>query len=200
MSSKGAGSILPISIHNDTLFFLFGKENELAETPGFSDFGGGIDGNETPLQTAYREGAEELTGFLGDGKELEQLIQKNGGTYNISHGTYHMHLFALDYDENLPKYYNQNHRFLWNRMDKEKLEKTKLFEKSEIRWFSIEDMKTHKKEFRHFYQEIVDELIEKKAEIEAFVRRKQNPKKKQNSIKKMGGKRTKKTRKQRGGK
>ena len=188
----GAGSILPITIHNNTLFFLFGKENELAETPGFSDFGGGIDGNETPLQTAYREGAEELTGFLGDGKELEQLIKKNGGTYNITHGTYHMHLFSLHYDENLPKYYNQNHRFLWNRMDKKKLEKTKLFEKSEIRWFSIADMKKHKKDFRNFYQEIVELLIQDEVNIKAFAE-------KNLGVKRTSTKRTKKTRKQRGG-
>jgi hypothetical protein len=50
----------------------------------------------------------------------------------------------MTYDENLPKYFNQNHRFLWNRMDKQELEKTKLFEKSEIQWFSVKDMKKHR--------------------------------------------------------
>jgi 8-oxo-dGTP pyrophosphatase MutT (NUDIX family) len=187
-----AGSILPITIHKNQLFFLFGKENELAETPGFSDFGGGVDNGETPFRTAMREGAEELTGFLGNEKEIEKMIKNSGGTYNITHGTYHMHLFALEYDENLPKYYNQNHHFLWNRMNKTKLEKTKLFEKAEIRWFSISDMKKHKKEFRNFYQEIVDILIQDEANIKAFVEKRMKKEK-------SGVKQSKKTRKHRGG-
>ena len=167
-----AGSILPISIHNGELFFLFGKENDLADTPGFSDFGGGVDNGETPYKTALREGAEELTGFLGGEKEIEELIRKNGGTYNMQHNTYHMHLFVIDYDNNLPTYYNQNHRFLWSRMDNEELEKTKLFEKAEIRWFSISDMKSHRSEFRNFYQEIVDKFIENQENIYHFIENK----------------------------
>ena len=163
-----AGSILPVAIHKNQLFFLFGKENELADTPGFSDFGGGVDNGETPYKTALREGAEELTGFLGDEIEIEKLIQKNGGTYNLTHGTYHMHIFAIDYDENLPKYYNHNHQFLWNRMNKHQLEKTKLFEKAEIRWFSIANMKKDRSLFRIFYQEIVDILIKHSSKIKKF--------------------------------
>ena len=164
-----AGSILPVAMHNNKLYFLFGKENEFADTPGFSDFGGGVDNNETPYKTALREGAEELTGFLGDEIQLEALIHKNGGTYNITTGPYHMHIFFLNYDENLPKYYNQNHRFLWNRMNKRELEDTKLFEKEEIRWFSIAEMKKQKEEFREFYRDIVDILIKESRKIQQFI-------------------------------
>jgi len=164
-----AGSILPVALHNNKLYFLFGKENEFADTPGFSDFGGGVDNNETPYKTALREGAEELTGFLGNETELEGLINKNGGTYNITTGTYHMHIFSLNYDENLPKYYNQNHAFLWNRMDKQQLENTKLFEKEEIRWFSLADMKKHRDEFREFYRNNLDILIKESRKIHRFV-------------------------------
>jgi len=154
-----AGSILPFTIHNGKVYFLFGKENALADTPGFSDFGGGVEGNEDPYQTALREGGEELTGFLGDSSTLEKHIKKNGGFYKMLHNTYNIHVIYIDYDENLPKYYNQNHEFLWKRMDKQYLNNTKLFEKIEIRWFSISDMKKHKKEFRNFYQEIISKII-----------------------------------------
>jgi hypothetical protein len=44
-------------------------------------------------------------------------------------------------------------------MNKQYLNNTKLFEKIEIRWFSISDMKKHKKEFRNFYQDIVPKII-----------------------------------------
>ena len=168
-----AGSILPVSIYNNKLYFLFGKENPLEDSSkGWSDFGGGVEKGETPYSTAMREGGEELTGFLGDGKHIKKLIKKNGGVYKIQHNTYHAHLFFLEYDENLPKYYNQNHRFLWERMDKQLLSKTKLFEKIEIGWFSIEDMKKRRGEFRGFYQEIIDKFIEDKENILNFITQK----------------------------
>ena len=54
----GAG-ILPTSIHNNKLYFLFGKENKYEDSAsGFSDFGGGTDNKETFIQTAIREGPE----------------------------------------------------------------------------------------------------------------------------------------------
>ena len=56
-------SILPVTIHKGKLYFLFGKERAIDENPGWSDFGGGTDNNETYLQTAVREGGEELTGI-----------------------------------------------------------------------------------------------------------------------------------------
>ena len=172
-----AGSILPVSIYNNKLYFLFGKENPLEDSSkGWSDFGGGVEKGETPYTTAMREGGEELTGFLGDGKNIKKLIKKNGGVYKIQHNTYHAHLFFLDYDENLPKYYNQNHRFLWERMDKQLLSKTKLFEKIEIGWFSIEDMKKRRSEFRGFYQEIVDKFIADKENILQFITQKNKKK------------------------
>ena len=170
-----AGSILPITIHNGELYFLFGKENPLEDSAkGWSDFGGGVENGETPFKTALREGGEELTGFLGDGKAISKLIKKNGGTYNIVHDTYHVHMFFLDYDENLPKYYNQNHSFLWKRMNNKLLSKTRLFEKIEIDWFSIGDLKRRRDEFRSFYREIVDKIFNDKENIIKFIQSKKN--------------------------
>ena len=59
----GAG-LLPICIYKNKIYFLFGKENYTNDTPGWSDFGGGREKNETDIETASREGAEELNGFL----------------------------------------------------------------------------------------------------------------------------------------
>jgi len=165
-----AGSILPVAIHNNKLFFLFGKENSMEDSAkGWSDFGGGVEHGETTFQTALREGSEEMTGFLGNSNEIKDLIKKNGGFYEIIHNTYHVHIFLIDYDENLPKYYNQNHRFLWDKMDNIILNKSKLFEKIEIDWFSIQDMKKRIKEFRNFYQDIVDLFLSKKENIYRFL-------------------------------
>ena len=78
----GAG-ILPTAIHNNKLYFLFGKENKYEESaPGFSDFGGGSDNNESYLKTAIREAGEELTGYLGSDDDVRKLLRK---TYVIDH-------------------------------------------------------------------------------------------------------------------
>lgn len=168
-----AGSILPVTIHNNELFFLFGKENPMENSAkGWSDFGGRVDAGETPYSAALREGGEELTGFLGDNQTLRKLIKQNGGTFKLEHNKYHVHIFYLPYDENLPKYYNQNHEFLWKRMDKNILNETKLFEKIEIQWFSFNEMLKNKRIFRNFYKDIVDIFDKNKQNITKFAKNK----------------------------
>jgi predicted NUDIX family NTP pyrophosphohydrolase len=165
-----AGSILPVTMHDGKLYFLFGKENNMEDSAkGWSDFGGGVEGNETPYTTAMREGGEELSGFLGDGKMIQRHIKKNGGTMNHTSGSYHVHMFYLPYDENLVKYYNQNHDFLWKRMNKQVLNESKLFEKQAIGWFSVEDCRRRMSEFRGFYQEILREILEKREPLVKFI-------------------------------
>lgn len=165
-----AASILPVTIYKNKLLFLFGKENPLEDSSkGWSDFGGGVEKDETPYTTALREGSEELSGFFGNKKDIEKLIHKNGGFYKLVHNDYHVHLFYIHYDENLPNYYNKNHHFLWNRMDKHYLNNSKLFEKIEIKWFSIESIKKNKNIFRSFYKEIVDKIITENENIYSFV-------------------------------
>ena len=169
----GAG-ILPTTIYQNKLYFLFGKENQYEDSaPGFSDFGGGTDNSETYLQTAIREGGEELTGFLGSDKDLKKLLTKYG-TYNIehqsgTHKTYRMHIFPFAYDPLLPYYYNNNQRFLQKRLDASVIKNSKIFEKAEIRWVCIEDIIKMRKEFRHYFQPIVDMIYSQKKEIRAFI-------------------------------
>ena len=170
----GSG-VLPVAIHKNKLYFLFGKENALEDSAkGFADFGGSMDKNETPFEAAMREGAEETTGFLGDAKELEKYIKSHGGVKIFKLENYFTHVFALDYDQNLPKYYNMNHRFLWNKMDKKVLNDSKLFEKIEIQWFRPEEMMSRISEFRGFYQEMIKILYNSRHEIKGFIQKNSN--------------------------
>lgn len=163
-------SVLPVSIHKNQLYFLFGKENSKEDSAkGFSDFGGSIEKGGSVHNTAMREGAEELTGFLGNSKQIEKHIKKHGGTLDFHIEQYHTHVFCMKYDPNLPKYYNNNHRFLWDNMDKDYLNKTKLFEKIEIQWFTPEQMMKRIKEFRGFYQEMIKQLYKEKGKIKRFI-------------------------------
>lgn len=169
----GAG-ILPTTIHNNKLYFLFGKEGKFEDTaPGFSDFGGGTDNNESFLETAVREGGEEFTGFLGNDKEVKRLLTQNG-TYNIDydsdgHGVYRTHIFPFVYDQYLPYYYNNNQRFLQKKLPDNVFKTTKIFEKAEIRWICIDDIKNMRSKFRFWYRNIIDRILAEKSHIQKFI-------------------------------
>jgi len=169
----GAG-ILPTTIRDNKLCFLFGKENKYADTPGWSDIGGGKDNHESFLETAYREGMEETTGFLGMEKDIKRLLSRHG-TYNIdfqgkgSH--YRIHIFPMIYDPQLPQYYNNNHRFLERKLSPSMIKNAKIFEKDELKWFSIDEMKRRRNEFRCYYGSIIDQILDQQSKIRAFVRR-----------------------------
>ena len=172
-------SILPVAIHNNKLYFLFGKENSLEESaPGFSDFGGGIEKGETPFETAIREGSEELTGFLGTPSQIKDHIKNAGGTYAFTHTNaknsaqnYTVHIVNYPYDPILPKYYNANHHFLWDRMNRKFLKSTKLFEKIDIEWFCEDELNSRMQEYRPFYREVVETLLQKMSQIRKFIKK-----------------------------
>ena len=187
-------SILPITIHNKKILFLFGKERNIDENPGWSDFGGGTDNNESFIETASREGAEEITGFLGEKDDIKKLLKN--GTFNLDYtdssgkyGTYRCHICPIEYDKYLMTYYNNNQRFLQKHLSKKIIRDMKIFEKTEIKWFSFEDIQKNKSKFRNFYQNIVDLILKNKTNIKKFLnKRKKNTKK----IKVIGKRKTKK--------
>lgn len=186
----GAG-ILPTTIHNGKLYFLFGKEGKYEDSaPGFSDFGGGTDHNESYLETAVREAGEEFTGFLGNDTDVRKLLRKHG-TYNIDyktdgHDTYRMHIFPMEYDHWLPHYYNNNQRFLQKRLPAQVFKTTKIFEKAEIRWVPVDRLKKMKPQFRSYFQHIVDMMLAQQESIRAFIQKHIKPCKKSSKSKTLG--------------
>jgi hypothetical protein len=165
----GAG-ILPTAIYKGKLYFLFGKENAYADTPGFSDFGGGTENGESFLTTAAREGSEELTGFLGSQKDVRQLMRRNG-TYVINSNGYRMHLVPLAYDEALVCYYNNAQAFIQANLDPAIIQKVKIFEKAEIQWKSVAALSgmQQRGEFRSYFNAMVDMLKAEEQTIRRFI-------------------------------
>lgn len=162
-------SVLPVAYYKNQLYFLFGKENKYDTTPGWADFGGGIEHGEKIYETAMREASEELTGFLGNPTTVKTHIKKRGGVYKINNDDkYHIHIFAVDYDPNLPLYFNRNHKFLWDKMD-EKNRRSVIFEKIEIAWMTISDMKKNRPKFRSFYKIYLDRIIREAKDIKKFI-------------------------------
>jgi len=173
-----AASILPVSLYKGKLYFLFGKENPMEDSAkGFSDFGGGMEPGEKAFDAALREGSEELTGFLGTKDDIRKRLKKTG-VYTIVHpfvdrpeDTYTVHLFPISYSNEIVEYFNNNHAFLWNKMNKTTLNKSKLFEKIRVEWFCEDDLQKRESEYRPFYREIVQDIVDHKKKLRQFMKR-----------------------------
>ena len=184
----GAG-ILPTTIHNGKLYFLFGKEGKYEHSaPGFSDFGGGTDNSETFLETAVREAGEEFTGFLGNDTEIRKMLHEHG-TYDIDHKTdghkiYRMHIFPFEYNYWLPYYYNNNQRFLQKHLSSKIFKTSKIFEKAEIRWICIDELQKMRPLFRTYFKHIIDMILNQKESIKKFIDKTQKKSTKKKTLRK----------------
>ena len=163
------GGALPIAFNkkDKKVYLLFGKENEYLnkDSPGFSDFGGGEKPGESALDTALREGCEELNGFFGCEGEIKRLIKENLVT-SLNHDRYTTFLFKIEYDENLPYYFNNNYKFLKSHVNKLVRHATNgLFEKSVIKWMTFDDLRNERGSFRSYYRNVVDVILENEDDI-----------------------------------
>ena len=151
----GAG-ITPISKFRNKIYILLGKERFNGE---WSDFGGSSHLNENHLQTAIREGYEELDGFLGNKQTFKNLVIKNYITSieNNYNGNYKSFVTKFKYDSKLPLYFNNHHKFVENKT-KNLCGNDGLYEKSHIKWFTIYEMKSLVNVRPHF-KYIISEII-----------------------------------------
>lgn len=161
---------LPACIHNKKLYLLFGRENRFNDTPGFADFGGGIEKGESKFESAVRELEEESTGILGSKEELKKMM-KNKGTYIVDwKDSYRTFIFPYPYDPYLTHYFNNTSKFLQHRLEPKLLKNSVLFEKDHMQWFCIDDLLKKKHEFRPFYQNIITMIYEDRVKIYHFLK------------------------------
>jgi transcription termination factor NusB len=163
------GGALPVAYNkkNKKVYLLFGKENEYLnkDSPGWSDFGGGEKPGESALDTALREGCEELNGFFGCEGDIKRLVKDNL-VKSLNHERYTTFLFQIDYDENLPVYFNNNYKFLKSHVNNLVRHSTNgLFEKSDIKWMTFDDLRKERGTFRSYYRNVVDVILENEEDI-----------------------------------
>ena len=163
------GGALPVAYNkkNNKVYLLFGKENEYLnkDSPGWSDFGGGEKPGESALDTALREGCEELNGFFGCEGDIKRLVKDNLVT-SLNHERYTTFLFQIDYDDNLPIYFNNNYKFLKSHVNNLVRHSTNgLFEKSDIKWMTFDDLRKERGTFRSYYRNVVDVILENEEDI-----------------------------------
>jgi len=149
------GGILPIALHEGQLYFLFGEEQDEHK---WIDFGGGVKTGETLIQNVTRECCEELDGFFGSANELKQLIKTNL-ILKLSLERYTTFIIHVPYDPNLPFYFNNHHKFIKSHLP-HLIGKNGMFEKRQIQWMTVNDIIHKRSHFRHYYKEMLDQIIE----------------------------------------
>jgi hypothetical protein len=156
----GSGVIL-VALHKNKVYYLFGKEGSMERDKNchWGDFGGGAKTGEDLLDTTTREGAEELNGFFGSKPDFEKYILKNK-VDEVAYDKRYTYLVRADYDEKLPFYFNNNYKFICEYLKGHVQHPTNgLFEKSEIRWFTIDELKRERNIFRDYFRNIIDIII-----------------------------------------
>jgi hypothetical protein len=152
----GAG-ILPIAIYRNNIYLLLSME---IQDNKWSDFGGKQEKNESKYETALREGYEESNGFFGTLNNLNHLIKDNLIIeIEKKDNSYKSYLFQIEFDINLPIYFNNNSKFI-NKNFEDLVDKNGFFEKKMIKWFTINEIKSKKCILRSFYKEIIDLIID----------------------------------------
>ena len=108
------GGLLPVAMKENKLMFLFGEErkrpNESAR--GWADFGGGPEKNETSIETAAREGSEELCGFLGTPSKVRELLRGKKVVLKPKEIKYTSFVVPINYSDDIVKYFNNQVAFL----------------------------------------------------------------------------------------
>jgi hypothetical protein len=171
----GGGGVIPVALHDGNLYFLFGQENDVirdaSKNQDWGDFGGSAKPGESEMDTCVREGAEELNGFFGNKRDFRALLLKNQ-VLKLTYDTRVTHLMRADYDERLPFYFNNNYRFIKETSNLRAIAahpENGYFEKSHVRWFTLEDLKRERGAFREYFRNFLDMIQYRAPEIRRLV-------------------------------
>jgi len=179
----GGGGVIPVALHNGDLYFLFGQENDVikdaSKNQDWGDFGGSAKPGESETDTCVREGAEELNGFFGNKRDFRALLLKNQ-ILKLTYDTRVTHLMRVDYDERLPFYFNNNYRFIKETANLRAIAahpENGYFEKSHVRWFTLDDLKRERGAFREYFRNFLDMIQYRAPEIRRLMHKRSKSKK-----------------------
>jgi 8-oxo-dGTP pyrophosphatase MutT (NUDIX family) len=155
--TMGAG-VLPISIYDGKIYFLFSREEKNARDGGlWSDFGGRKDKNETYRETAIRECYEEANGILGSKIRITKLVKHAVDTITLD--GYKTYISVIGYDSSLPKKFRDDFLDI-KKNNPELVAKNGLYEKDMLKWISFGDLKKNIKIFRPFYRKFIKYILD----------------------------------------
>jgi len=82
------------------------------------------------------------------------------------------YLMRVDYDERLPLYFNNNYRFIKETSNLRAIAahpENGYFEKSHVRWFTLEDLKRERGAFREYFRNFLDMIQYRAPEIRRLI-------------------------------
>ena len=170
MDINGCG-VVPFSYSEGDLYFLFGREAKdirWTEKGLWGDFGGSINKTkESNFEGMIREFWEETNGIFGKMENLKNYVKDNFEKMLFIYSPVYrgvILLLPVEYDKNLPKYFNLSYSFSKILLDsKKELAKVRnrgLLEKDTANWFTITDLKKNLKKFRKCDSEIIQYLFD----------------------------------------
>jgi hypothetical protein len=157
---KASGILIYSYNNNNKLVFLLGKENKLLNYPDsnkYCDFGGHREKNETIIETAIREFDEESMGSIMDINTIKKKLL-DPSTFYVIINNYVQYVVKIEYNETIPLVYNRIRNKLENCM-KYSINNyyriptcpTGYLEKSEMKWFTLNDIKNEIKSIRKVF-------------------------------------------------
>ena len=147
-----SAGIIPISVYNNKLYVLLGRESKGIDKGKYDAFGGSSEvKDKTAKDTAVRECYEESMGFFGSC----DYIKKNSKLLIPDLDT--DFILKVEYQPNtLPKLFNDVYKYM--KCGVIKVKKGYL-EKDNIRWFPV-SKKQNTNNFRKYFKKIYKYLIE----------------------------------------
>jgi hypothetical protein len=156
---RGAG-LLPFTRHNGSIYLFLGRENMEgghSASGQWSDFGGRRENNETELETALREGNEELSGIFGDYHKLLNLVLKTNIV--IQTKTFCTYLMQVEYDENKVNELKIKYEYALQNTPDLVHSHNGLYEKDRGIWLKLEDVEKFRSQLRRWYHPIMTKIV-----------------------------------------
>ncbi len=160
MTIKRGAGLLPFAKYNGYIYLFLGREN--IEGPSsaagqWSDFGGSKENGETELETALREGEEELNGLFGNYEILSTLVEKTNIV--IKTKTFYTYLLEVEYDENKANELKIKYEYALQNTPDLVHAHNGLYEKDRGIWLKLEDIEEFRPKLRRWYHPIMTKIV-----------------------------------------
>lgn len=160
MTVKRGAGILPFARHEGFIYLFLGRENVEgghSASGQWSDFGGGKENDETELETALREGEEELNGLFGNREILSNLVKQTDIV--IKTKTFYTYLIEVKYDKLKVDELKIKYEYALQNTPDMVFAHNGLYEKDRGIWLKLEDVEEFRPKLRRWYHHIMNKIV-----------------------------------------
>jgi len=160
MTIKRGAGLLPFAKYSGFIYLFLGRENmESGHSAAgkWSDFGGGKENDETELETALREGEEELNGLFGNREILSTLVEKTNIV--IKTKTFYTYLMEVKYDIYKVDELKIKYEYALQNSPDMEFAHNGLYEKDRGIWLKLENVEEFRPKLRRWYHPIMTKIV-----------------------------------------